>query len=474
MIKLSRKKSLHRRRIVLEKFFGLKEKGTTVGTEVIAGITTFFAMAYIVFVNPTILSDPFNIMGQADTAAAIRDSVFIATCIASFVGTILMALYAKIPFAQAPGMGLNAYFAYTMILTLGYTFSQSLAAVFISGVLFLIITIIGLREAIVKAIPDNIKIAISAGIGLFITLIGLKNAGIIVGNDATLVAMANFTEWTPEIAGAVVAIIGLIIVGILYKLKIKGALFISILASTIIGIPLGVTKISGFSFSLPNFAAFKEFGFLNLDFAGLLRLGDKNVWATVLSLVTVVIALSLVDMFDTIGTLLGTARKANMLKPDGTLPNMKKALSCDAIATIVGSCVGTSTVTTYVESSAGISEGAKTGLASLITSVLFIFALFLAPLVGIIPSAATAPALIFVGVLMIGSIQEIEFSDMTEAIPAFLTIVMMPFAYSIATGIAFGLISYILLKVLTGKIKETNIITWIIALLFIVKFAFVG
>jgi len=458
----------------LEKFFGIKEKGTTFETEIIAGITTFFAMAYIIFVNPSILSDPFNIMGQADTAAAVRDSVFIATCIASFVGTILMALYAKIPFAQAPGMGLNAYFAYTMVLTLGYSFSQSLAAVFISGVLFLLITIVGLREAIVRAIPNNIKIAISAGIGLFITLIGLKNAGIIVGDEATLVAMANFTEWTPEIAGATVAIIGLIIVGILYKLKVKGALFISIIISTIIGIPLGVTKISGFAVSLPNFAAFKEHGLFNFDFAGLLKLGDGSIWSTLLSLLTVVIALSLVDMFDTIGTLLGTARRANMLRPDGTLPNMKKALACDAIATIVGSCVGTSTVTTYVESSAGISEGAKTGLASLVTSLLFILALFLAPLVGIIPSAATAPALIFVGVLMISTIKEIEFVDMTEAIPAFLTIVMMPFAYSIATGIAFGLISYILLKVLTGKIKETNIITWVIALLFVVKFTLVG
>lgn len=458
----------------MEKFFGLKEKGTTVGTEIVAGITTFFAMAYIIFVNPNILSDPFNIMGQPELAASIADSVFIATCLAAFLGTILMGLYAKLPFAQAPGMGLNAYFAYTMVLTLGYSFSQSLAAVLISGVLFIIITVIGLREAIVKAIPANIKTAIAPGIGLFIALIGFKNAGIIVGSDATLVEMVNFTSWTPEAASAVLALIGLIIIGVLYKLNIKGAIFISIIATTIIGIPFGVTNLAGFGFAPPNMAAFAEHGLFNLDFGGLLNLYDGSVWSTILSLLTVVIALSLVDMFDTIGTLLGTARKANLLKPDGTLPNMQKALLCDSIATTVGACIGTSTVTTYIESGAGISEGGKTGLTSVVTAILFVIALFLAPFIGIIPSAATAPALIFVGVLMISAVKEIDFSDITETIPAFFTIVMMPFAYSIATGIAFGLISYVLLKVLTGRAKETNVITWVIALLFIVKYIFVG
>ncbi|MDR0406381.1 MAG: NCS2 family permease [Clostridiales bacterium] len=458
----------------MDKFFGLKEKGTTVRTEILAGITTFFAMAYIIFVNPSILSDPFNITGQADVAAGIRDSVFIATCIASFIGTILMGLYAKLPFAQAPGMGLNAYFAYTMVLTLGYTFGQSLAAVFISGILFIIITLVGLREAIVRAIPNNIKIAISAGIGLFITLIGLKNAGVVVGDDATLLALSNFSQWTDVSAAALLSLIGLMIIGVLYKLKVKGAIFLSIIASTVIGIPLGVTKLGGWSAAPLDFSSFFQYGWFKMDFAGLLKLNDGSLWTTVLSLLTVVIALSMVDMFDTIGTLLGTARKADMLRPDGTLPNMRKALLCDAVATTVGACVGTSTVTTYIESGTGVSEGGKTGLTSTVTAVLFLVALFFAPAVGIIPSAATAPALIFVGVLMLSAVKEIDFSDITEAIPAFLTVVMMPFSYSIATGIAFGLISHLVLKALTGKIKETSVITWVIALLFIIRFITVG
>ena len=453
----------------MDRFFGLKQNGTTVRIEVIAGITTFFTMAYIIFVNPSILSAPFSIMGMEEVADGVRDSVFISTCLISFLATLMMGLYAKLPFALAPGMGLNAYFAFTVILTLGYTLSQGFAAVFISGILFIIITLVGLREAIVRAIPDGVKNAMAPGIGLFIALIGFKNAGIVVADDATFVTIVNFSRWTIDSSSATLAILGLVLVGVLYKFKVKGAIFFSILGTTCIGIPMGVTNLSGFQFAAPNFAAFKEYGFLNMDFAGLLNIEEGFV-AALLSLITVVIALAMVDMFDTVGTLIGTAKSAKMLSPDGTLPRMKQAMMCDSIATTAGACLGTSTVTTYVESGAGISEGGKTGLTAVTTSLLFVAALFLSPLIAVIPLAATAPALIIVGVLMMGSIKEIDFTDMTNAIPAFLTMVMMPFTYSIANGVAWGLIAHLLLKTFTGRFKETHVITWIIAALFVVRY----
>lgn len=469
----------------MDKFFGLKENNTTVKTEVIAGITTFITMAYIIFVNPSILSAPLYILG-VEGAEEIKASVFVATCIAAALGTLIMGLYAKLPFAQAPGMGLNAFFAFTIVLGMGYTFFQGLAAVFISGIIFIIITIIGLREEIVKAIPANIKYAITAGIGLFIALIGFVNANIIVRNSATLVQLIDFSKFGSTeiyddatkltygmaINNAIVAIIGLVIIGILMMLKVKGSILIGILATTIIGIPFGVTKIpEGFSvFSLPPSLAPTFFKF---DIAGLLGIGTQNILGVIFTAITVVIAFTLVDMFDTIGTLIGTGRKAGLIDKEGKLPRMEKALMADAIATTAGACLGTSTVTTYIESGAGISEGGRTGLTSVVTGVLFIVALFFAPLVGIVPAAATAPALIIVGVLMMGSIKNVEFEDISEAIPAFLTIVLMPFTYSIATGIAAGLITYPVLMIFKGKANKVHPIVYVLAILFILRFAIV-
>lgn len=449
----------------LEKFFELKKNNTTVRTEVIAGITTFVTMAYIIFVNPNVLTAT---LGTTVDISALKNSIFMATCLSSFIGTLMMALYAKIPFAQAPGMGLNAFFAYTIIGVMGYTFNQGLAIVFVSGILFIIITLMGLRELIVKAIPANIKFAISAGIGFFIAFIGFSNSGIIIANPATKVGLANFANFQ-ESKTALLAIIGIIIIGILLKYKVKGSILIGILATTIIGIPFGITDFSHFAIiSLPPSMAPT---FMQLDFNGLLKLGaDANMWTAVISLTTIIISFTLVDMFDTIGTLVGTAEKAGLTDKNGNLPSMKKALMADAVATTAGALLGTSTVTTYIESGAGISEGGKTGLTSLVTAILFIFALFFAPLVGLIPAAATAPALIVVGVLMMSALKNINFDDMTEAIPAFLTMILMPFTYSIATGIAAGLIVYPIMKTCTGKYKEVHPIAWVLAILFILRF----
>lgn len=469
----------------MEKFFRLKEHGTTVGTEILAGVTTFITMAYILFVNPTVLSDPFNIMGQEAFAAQVFNGVFFATCIAAFIGTVLMGLLAKIPFAQAPGMGLNAFFAYTVILNMGLSYSAALGVVFISGLLFILITVIGLREAIVRAIPKNIKIAITGGIGLFLAFVGLKNAGVVINNDATFVSFVDFTvlgkadataEAKAAVMGAILCIIGIVIIGVLHKLRIKGSMLIGIAACTIIGIPMGVTQ---FNVSFGNFGA-QWNDFINVSvgacFGGLGELfaGAENIFQAVLTVIILVISFSLVDMFDTIGTLLGTAGKAGLLDEDGNMPSMKKALLCDSIATAVGAMCGTSTVTTYVESGSGIAEGGKTGLTSCTTAVLFLAAIILAPIVGIVPSAATAPALVVVGVMMMSNIKNIDFEDMSEAIPAFLTIAMMPLTYSIANGIALGLISYVLIKLFSGKVKETNWVTYIIAALFIIRFVLIA
>ncbi|MGI5958551.1 MAG: NCS2 family permease [Massiliimalia sp.] len=461
---------------MLEKFFKLKENGTTVRTEVVAGITTFITMAYILAVNPQVLSDPLNIMEQPTEAQMVFNGVFFATCIAAFVGTLLMGVLAKVPFAQAPGMGLNAFFAYTLMLGMGLSYSASLGVVFISGILFILITILGFREAIVKAIPHNIKVAISGGIGVFLAFVGLKNAGLVVANDSTFVALADFSKIAdPEshsaVMAALLAVIGLIIIGALLKLKVRGGILIGIIATTIIGIPMGVTNLS---VKLPNIGEqFQDFMDVSLfSFAG--GLGElfagKNILQAIATVVILVISFSLVDMFDTIGTLLGTARRANLLDEKGEMPRMKQALMCDAIATTVGAMTGTSTVTTFVESGSGIAEGGRTGLTSVVTAILFLLSLFLAPFIGIIPSAATAPALIVVGAMMIAGIRDLDFDDMSECIPAFLTIIMMPLTYSIANGIAFGLISYCTIKLFSGKIKETNILTWIIAALFVIRF----
>lgn len=449
----------------MDKFFGIKEAKSSVRTEILAGITTFFTMAYIIVVNPSILSattsDPDKYWGP----------IFIATCLAAAIGTLMMGLYARIPFAQAPGMGLNAFFAFSVATVYGY--NGALAAVLISGIIFIIITVIGVRESIVLAIPHNLKMAISAGIGLFIAFVGMQNAGIVVNNDATLVSFASFSLKQDAFPFApLLALIGVVIIAILYFFKIKGSILIGIIACTLIGIPMGITKLPEAittAHIADNFRGWTQLSLFRLDFGALM--GDAaGVFAGVLTIITVVISFTLVDMFDTIGTLIGTAKQADLLDEKGNLPRMKQALMCDAVATTAGACMGTSTVTTYIESGSGISEGGRTGLTAVTTGVLFIVALILAPLAGIVPSAATAPALIVVGILMMASLKDINFKDMTEAVPAFLTMVMMPLTYSIATGIGIGLISYVLIKLGTGKIKDLHIVTIIIAALFVIKF----
>ncbi|WPC42571.1 NCS2 family permease [Clostridium sp. JS66] len=458
----------------LNSFFKLSENNTNVKTEILAGITTFITMAYIIFVNPSILMQAgMNSKGLVGDAAvkaglsAINDpvvaSVFGATCIAAAVGTLVMALYANLPFAQAPGMGLNAFFTYSVCLTLGYTWQQALAAVFVSGVLFIIITVTSIREKIVDALPHNLKLAISGGIGLFVALVGLKGGGIIVASSSTLVTFGKFTD--PHV---LVTVIGIAITGILMARGIKGSILIGIILTTIVGIPFGVTHLAGVKIiSAPPSLAPTLFAF---DFKGLLGLGKAGMLGAFTSLIMVVITFSLVDLFDTIGTLVGTAQKANMLDKDGKVKNMHKALLSDAVATTVGSLLGTSTVVTYVESTSGVSEGGRTGLTSFTTAVLFILALFFGGLVGVVPSEATAPALVIVGVLMIGAITKINFEDFTEALPAFFTIAIMPFSYSIANGIAAGIIFYPIVKIATGKSKEVHPIVYVLALLFILRF----
>lgn len=422
----------------MEKFFKLKERKTTVKIEVMAGITTFLTMAYILAVNPGILSD----------TGMQFSKVFSATAISSAIATLIMALMANLPFALAPGMGLNAFMAYTVVLGMGYSWQFALTAVFVEGIIFIILTFVNVREAIINSIPDNIKKAIGVGIGLFIAFIGLQNAGIIV-DGATLVSL-NPT-WLKGDAG--LALLGLLITGVLLAFKVQGALLIGIIATTIIGIPFGITKYAGGSYvpPAPYFFPFEWSQVFTVDF------------------VIIMFTFLFVDMFDTVGTLIGCATKADMIKPDGTIPNVKEALFADAVGTTVGAVLGTSTVTTFVESSAGVVEGGRTGLTALVVAVLFLLSLFLEPLFGSIPSAATAPALILVGVFMITPVTKIEWDDMTEAIPAFLTIIFMVVAYSIADGIMFGVVSYVVLKLFSKKLKDITPMTWVLFALFVLK-----
>jgi len=458
---------------MLEKLFKLKENNTSVKTEVLAGITTFITMAYIIFVNPNILKFAgMNLPGiKGEGAAAfnalndpIVASVFAATCLSAAVGTFIMAFYANLPFAQAPGMGLNAFFTYSVCLTLGYTWQQALAAVLISGILFIIITLTSIREKIVDALPQNLKLAISGGIGLFIALIGFKTGGIIVGSKETLVTFGSFT--TPS---AILTLIGITVTAILMARKVKGSILFGIVITAIIGIPFGITKLSGVHvFSAPPSLAPT---FMKFDFVGLMGAGaSKGIFSAIVSVIMVVITFSLVDLFDTIGTLVGTATKANMLDETGRVKNMKKALMSDAVATTAGAFMGTSTVVTYVESTAGVAEGGRTGLTSATVGVLFLCSLFFSGLVGIVPAEATAPALVIVGVLMMSAVTKIDFEDFTEALPAFFTIAIMPFSYSIANGIAAGIIFYPIVKVATGKSKEVSPIVYVLAALFIIRF----
>lgn len=467
---------LERKTGFADRFFGISQSHSSVKTEVLAGITTFITIAYILILNPQILSDPYLIMGDAAMAQKIANGVFIGTCIGAFIGTILCALYARVPFAQAPGMGLNAFFAYTVVLGMGYTYGQALVIVFISGIFFIVITAIGLREAIIRSIPDAVKTAITPGIGLFITIIGLKNAGIVISNPATLVSLVDFSKWRSGadmvlINGALVALVGLVIMGILHARKVKGSILLGIIAATLIGIPLGITHLSNLDMNLGvKFQDFAEVSFLKMDFAGLFA--GTNFVETLFTATMLVISFSLVNMFDSIGTLLGAAKQSGMIDENGEVIRMKQALMSDAVSTLAGAMVGTSTVTTVVESSAGIAEGGRTGMTSLVTALMFLGAILFAPIVSIVPAAATAPALIFVGILMLGNIRDVDFSDMSNALPAFCTIVFMPFTYSIANGVAFGLITYCLMNLMTGRRREVKALTLMISFVFVVRYAF--
>jgi len=470
--------------VMLEKYFKLKENKTNVKTEVLAGVTTFMTMAYILAVNPNILS------------ATGMDSkgVFMATAIASLIGTLLMALLANHPFALAPGMGLNAYFAYTVVLGSGYSWQQALAAVFIEGIIFVILSLTNVREAIFNSIPKTLKYAVSCGIGLFIAFIGLQNAKIVVGS-ATLVTFnplntEGFNNGRNEILGVVLALVGIIIMAILLIKKVRGGILIGILATWVLGIicelvglyKVGVLRdlegnvIEEWFSMLPNFTDnFKNMGALG-DVAFKM---DFNFFADGLkgigNFLVIVFAFLFVDIFDTLGTLMGVAAKADMLDKEGKLPRIKGALLSDAIATSAGALLGTSTTTTYVESATGVSEGGRTGLTSITTAILFAVAILLSPIFLAIPSFATAPALIIVGFYMMGTILKIDFDDMAEAIPAFIAIIAMPFTYSISEGICFGIISYVVINLVTGKAKakKISILMYILAVVFIIKYILV-
>lgn len=438
----------------MDKFFKISERGSTVRAEIIGGITTFFAMAYIIFVNPGLLSQTgmeFN-------------AVLLATCLSAALGTFLTAMLANVPFAQAPGMGLNAFFTYTICFGMGYTWQQGLAIVLLSGILFLIIAVSPVRSMIIRSIPSFLKNAISAGIGLFIAFIGLLNVGLISfggGVPALQFSLAQEDGSKLMNSAGILAIIGLLITAILLAYKVKGAIFIGIIITTIIGIPMGQTVYTpqNFSFSIIG----ETFG--KLSFTGL-----TAVDGGVVALITAIISFALVDCFDTVGTLIGTATNAGMTDKNGNLPGGDRALIADAIATCCGAVIGTSTVTTFVESSTGIAEGARTGLSAIVVSVLFLLSCFAAPVAHIVPQAATAPALIIVGVLMLKGATEVNWNDFEEACPAFLVIAMMPFAYSISDGIGFGFISYSIIKIARGKAKEVPVLVYIISALFILKY----
>ncbi|MBO7484631.1 MAG: NCS2 family permease [Spirochaetaceae bacterium] len=430
----------------MENFFKLKERGTTVGKEVIAGITTFLAMAYILAVNPGILSASGMDFG----------SVFTATAVASAIATLVMAFAANLPVALAPGMGLNAFFTYTVVLGMGCSWQFALTAVLLEGILFIILSLVGVREAIIKSIPASLRKAVAVGIGLFITLIGLANAGIVSSETGTIIGFVNLNL---QNSAALVAVLGLIITIILYVLKVPGSVLIGIAITTIIGIPFGVTSVpENFkAVSLPAAPYFFEFE-----------------WSNVLTMKFFIVFFTFLftDMFDTIGTLMGVTEQAGLTDKNGDIPNAKGALFADAVGTVVGSIFGTSTVTSFVESSAGVASGGRTGLSSVVTSIFFLLALFLSPLFALVPSAATAPALIFVGFLMIKSVAGIDFSDVTEGIPAFITIMVMPFSYSIAKGISWGIIAYVICKVAGKKAKDIPVVTWILAAIFLFDIIF--
>lgn len=455
----------------LEKIFHLKENKTDVRTEVIAGVTTFMTMAYILAVNPNIL----------EASGMDRGAVFTATALSAFIATCLMALLSNYPFVLAPGMGLNAYFAYTVVLGMGYSWQQALAAVFVEGLIFILLSLTNVREAIFNSIPMNLKHAVSVGIGLFIAFIGLQNAKIVVNNDSTLVSVFSFKsavkDGTFNSMGITVllALIGILVTAILLVKNIKGSILWGILITWGLGI---LCQFAGLY--VPN----PELGFFSLlpDFSNGISVPSmaptfmKMDFSIVFSLdfVVIMFAFLFVDMFDTLGTLIGVASKADMLDKDGKLPKIKGALLSDAVGTSVGAVCGTSTVTTFVESASGVAEGGRTGLTAIVAAILFGLSLFLSPIFLAIPSFATAPALIVVGFLMLTSITKIDFNDYTEAIPCFIAIIAMPFMYSISEGIAMGVISYVVINLISGKAKEKKIsvLMYVLTVLFILKYVF--
>ena len=463
----------------MDKFFKIKERGSNVKTEIIAGLTTFFAMAYIVIVNPNqLVGFSFDVPGIQQ----IWNAVYIASIIGAFVGTILYSLYANLPFAQACGMGLNSFFFTSFVLPQivagkdvikGY--HAGLVCIVISGLIFLILSVSGIRSKLAKSMPDCLKKAIPAGIGLFIAFIGFQNVGIIQANQYTLVQFVkiNGAKWA-DIAPAIIALVGFVIIAILSKLNVKGAVLIGILATTVIYY-LATWQLPTFDLGQIG-QTFKDFA--SVGISGVFKADswkaafDGTTIGSIFSVIMIIVVYCLVDMFDTIGTLYGAASEADMLDENGDPENIEKAMACDAIATCAGGVCGTSTVTTFVECSAGVAAGGRTGLTSLVVSLCFAACLFLSPIASIIPSAATAPALIFVGVLMLKNFGKVDMKDMQSAVPAFLTLVMMPLTYSIANGIGIGAIAYTLIALFTGKYKKSDITVTIIALLFVAKFIF--
>ncbi|MBO5209738.1 MAG: NCS2 family permease [Lachnospiraceae bacterium] len=451
---------------MLEKMFKLKENNTDVRTEVVAGITTFMTMAYILAVNPSILS----------ASGMDSQAILMATALAAFVGTLAMALLANYPFALAPGLGLNAYFAYTVCGTMGYSWQIALLAVFIEGLIFVVLSVTNVREAIFNAIPMQLKRGVSVGIGLFIAFIGFQNAGIVVNSDSTLVTVLDFTEnFNTAGISAVLALIGTFIITILYIKGIKGSILIGILATWVLGI---ICQLIGLYTVVPEagyYSLIPSWSNFSLDAIGLTfgQCFKADLGAVkIVDFIVIIFAFLFVDIFDTLGTLIGCATEANMLDKDGKLPRIKQALLADAIATSAGAVLGTSTTTTFVESSAGVSEGGRTGLASIVTGLLFLLSVFFAPIFITIPGFATAPALLFVGFLMIKSVVLIDFGDLTEAVPAYLCLLAMPLMYSISEGIAVGVISYVVINLLCGKAKKITPLMYILAVLFVCKYIF--
>lgn len=453
---------------MMEKLFKLKENNTNVKTEVVAGITTFMTMAYILAVNPSILS----------AAGMDATAVLLATCLASFIGTACMALMANLPFALSAGMGLNAYLAYTVVLGFGYSWQVALLAVFVEGLIFIVLSLTNVREAIFDAIPLNLKKGVSVGIGIFIAFIGLQNSGLVVDNQSTLVTITSFkTNFSTSGICALLAVVGLFITAVLYIKKIKGAILIGILATWILGMLCQVCGIyvptpdAGFYSLFPTFAL-TDFTALGKTFGQCFNVDFSSVG--IINFIVVVFSFLFVDLFDTLGTLIGVSTKADMLDEEGKLPAIKPALMADAIATSAGAVLGTSTTTTFVESSAGVAEGGRTGLTAMTTGLLFLVSMLFAPIFTAIPSFATAPALLVVGFLMFGAVTDIKFTDdnMLEAISAYLCIIAMPLFYSISEGISIGIISYVLLHVCTGKAKKVKPLMYILAVLFILKYIF--